>query len=295
VFAFSGFVGDLAGANAIDMEPGLASTSDAATAYRAGIRYFYCSASSVSAVNKNLSDAGVSRSLYKVISAHYIGEHICGPSTCGYPQADATQFTDAYLGRSLDCTVFDASFFGAAPSTNPWPLSVGSTGANVVIAQRGLNKWGYANPILLTDGNFGAKTQTAVEKAQTQRKLPVTGVVDETLWKALLTNPGPVAKFYGRPRNLSADAVSPATVDYNLAWSVPAPVAGVPAPTSYQVYVYDGVTDVAHLFQKEATVTTTKVGVNGLLHGHTYIIHVVAASNTEYVAKDVFANLTIKP
>jgi hypothetical protein len=225
-FAYSGFLSQLAGANAIDMEPGLAPTSDAAPAYHAGIRYFYTSASSVSAVNSNLAGAGISRSSYKIISAHYSGEHICGPSTCGYPQADATQFTDAYLGRSLDCTVFDAAFWGTPPPPPP---------------------------------------------------------------------PPPPAPFYGKPRNLSANVVIPPTKDYVLTWSVPAPVAGVPAPTAYQVYVYDGVADRVHLFQKEATVTTTKIGVNGLKHGHTYIVHIVAAGNTKYIGADIFATLTIKP
>jgi peptidoglycan hydrolase-like protein with peptidoglycan-binding domain len=299
-FAYSGIASQLSGADAIDMEPGLAPTSAASAAYKLGIRYFYTSASSVSSVNSYLSGAGISRSSYKIISAHYSGEHICGPSTCGYPQADATQFTDAYLGKSLDCTVFDASFFGAAPSTNPWPLSVGSTGANVVTAQKNLNKWGYASPALTTDGNFGALTQTAVEKAQTAHKLPVNGTVDETLWKILLGSPAtppppPQQPFYGRPGNLAAVAATPPTMDYVLTWSVPAPVAGVPAPTEYQVYVYDGVADVAHLFQKEATVTTTKLGVNGLKRGHTYIVHVVAAGVAKYVGADVFATLTIKP
>jgi Putative peptidoglycan binding domain len=195
-FAYSGFVTDLAGADAIDMEPGLASIASAAIAYRAGIRYFYCSAGSVSAAIGNLGGAGIARSSYKIISAHYSGEHICGPSTCGYPQADATQWTDAYLGRSLDCTVFDATFWGSAPVPpppgNPWPLALGSSGANVILAQRGLNKWRYASPLLVTDGNFGALTETAVKTAQAALKLPATGVVDETLWKDLLADPPPV-------------------------------------------------------------------------------------------------------
>jgi peptidoglycan hydrolase-like protein with peptidoglycan-binding domain len=298
-FAYSGYANALSGADAIDMEPGLAPTSDAPAAYKAGIRYFYTSASSVSSVNSYLSSAGISRSSYKIISAHYSGEHICGPSTCGYPQADATQFTDAYLGKSLDCTVFDAAFFGAAPSTNPWPLSVGSTGANVVTVQQGLNKWKYASPALVTDGNFGALTQAAVDKGQTAHSLPVTGVVDETLWKILLGTPPPPPPpsqpFYGVPRNLVAKAVTPPTTDYVLTWSVPAPVTGVPAPTSYQVYVYDGEANAAHLFQKMTTVTAAKIGINGLLHGHTYIVHVVADGNVKYVGADVFSTVELHP
>jgi peptidoglycan hydrolase-like protein with peptidoglycan-binding domain len=297
-FAFSGIASELSGADAIDMEPGLASTSDAAAAYRAGIRYFYASASSVAAVNSNLAASGIARSSYKILSAHYSGEHICGPSTCGYPQADATQWTDTYLGKSLDCTVFDATFFGSVtppPPANPWPLSAGSTGANVVIAQRGLNKWRYPKPLLVTDGVFGALTTAAVKTAQSARKLTVTGVIDETLWKDLLVNPAPPpALFYGKPRSLAAVAIAPQTTDYTLNWSAPAAVAGVPAPTSYAVYLYDGAADAAHLVKGyPVPVLTGKVTVKGLLHGHSYIVHVVPGGDAKYIGKDVFASLTI--
>jgi hypothetical protein len=113
------------GADAIDMEPGLASPSAFPAFYHAkggkGV-YGYGSASWVSQIVAAADGAGIARGSYKIVSAHYTGEHICGPSTCGYPQADATQFTDAYLGRSLDCTVFDASFFGVVPPVPPKPV-----------------------------------------------------------------------------------------------------------------------------------------------------------------------------
>jgi hypothetical protein len=165
-----------AGADAIDMEPGLASPSAFPAFYHAkGGKnvYGYGSASWVSQIVAAASAAGIPRSAYKIVSAHYIGEHICGPSTCGYPQADATQFTDTYLGRSLDCTVFDANFFaGSTPPPPPppagYPLKVGSTGALVKTTQTNLNKW--AKPIKLTkplvvDGAFGALTEAAVKLA----------------------------------------------------------------------------------------------------------------------------------
>ena len=103
------------GADGLDIEPGDAVPADAPAFYSGkggkGV-YFYGSASWVGAIVNAMSAAGVARSKYKIISAHYIGSHICAPSTCGYPQADATQFTDSYGGRSLDATLYTAGFFG---------------------------------------------------------------------------------------------------------------------------------------------------------------------------------------
>ena len=120
--------GDL-GADGLDIEPGDSVPADAPKFYNGkggkGV-YLYGSASWVAGIISTMTSAGISRDKYKIISAHYIGQHICGPSTCGYPQADATQFTDAYEGRSLDATLYTASFFGEpAVSTSPsWAVWV---------------------------------------------------------------------------------------------------------------------------------------------------------------------------
>jgi hypothetical protein len=114
------------GADAIDIEPGDASPSDAPGFFRNGGRYFYSSASTTQQVIDALDNAGIGRASYKLISAHYIGLHQCGPGTCGFPQADATQFTDTYAGRSLDCTVCSSSFFGTpVPPQVPSHRTVG--------------------------------------------------------------------------------------------------------------------------------------------------------------------------
>ena len=47
-----------------------------------------------------------------------------------------------------------------------FPLKNGSKGSNVVTLQKWLNDKGYASPKLVTDGIFGAKTETAVKKMQ---------------------------------------------------------------------------------------------------------------------------------
>jgi hypothetical protein len=47
-----------------------------------------------------------------------------------------------------------------------YPLKKGSKGSNVVVLQRWLNNNGYAEPKLVTDGIFGAKTESAVINMQ---------------------------------------------------------------------------------------------------------------------------------
>lgn len=47
-----------------------------------------------------------------------------------------------------------------------YPLKKGSKGSNVVTLQNWLNKNGYAEPNLIPDGDFGAKTETAVRNMQ---------------------------------------------------------------------------------------------------------------------------------
>lgn len=118
-FAYTGFISHLAGADALDIEPTLAVASDAPIAYRAGIRKFYMSASQTATVKSHLVGAGIDLATCKFISAHYSGPHICGPKTCGYPQADATQFTDRYMGRILDATLLGPDFWGAPVPTPP--------------------------------------------------------------------------------------------------------------------------------------------------------------------------------
>lgn len=259
---------------------------------------------------------GISRPGLYSDGSQYNSVRAAGGSSCSYWTANPTgQVVQTLPGRDAVQSVFGSAYDESwvlssfpwypggvtppPPPTNPWPLSNGSTGANVVTLQRGLNKWKYASPLLVTDGNFGALTEDAVKTAQAARKLPVTGVVDETLWKILLVNPvppPPPAKFYGKPRNLSADAVPAQTVNYDLAWSAPSPQLGVPVPTQYQVFVYENVADEAHIVEGyPAKIPAMRTTVVGLKHGQHYIVHVVAAGNTEYIGKDVFATLTLSP
>jgi len=114
--------GDL-GADGLDIEPGDSVPADAPKFYKGkGGKnvYFYGSASWITSIVNALSGAGIARDKYKIISAHYTGPHICGLASCGYPQADATQFTDTYQGRSLDATMYTSSFFEETAVTATW-------------------------------------------------------------------------------------------------------------------------------------------------------------------------------
>jgi hypothetical protein len=58
----------------------------------AGKPVIYCSAGDAGAVISAMSKYHIARDEYLLWLAHWIGYHICGPDTCGYPQADATQY-----------------------------------------------------------------------------------------------------------------------------------------------------------------------------------------------------------
>jgi hypothetical protein len=47
-----------------------------------------------------------------------------------------------------------------------YPLKKGAYGSNVLMLQKWLNNNGYASPKLVTDGSFGAKTESAVRNMQ---------------------------------------------------------------------------------------------------------------------------------
>lgn len=51
-------------------------------------------------------------------------------------------------------------------SVSSYPLKLNSKGSNVITLQKWLNDKGYASPKLVTDGIFGAKTESAVKTMQ---------------------------------------------------------------------------------------------------------------------------------
>jgi len=87
-------------AHVLDIEAGNASNADAPSWYRRhdhkryGKAIFYTSAGNVAALVSTLSAAGIKRKQYIIWSAHYTdSRHVCSPKVCGFPRAEATQFT----------------------------------------------------------------------------------------------------------------------------------------------------------------------------------------------------------
>lgn len=64
-------------------------------------------------------------------------------------------------------------------------LKSGDSGRMVEALQRTLNARIKPSPNISVDGDYGAETQTAVAKFQTQAKLKPTGIADATLWRHL--------------------------------------------------------------------------------------------------------------
>lgn len=115
-------------ADILDIEPGDASPPTGpvwSRKYKGSLPHpgLYTSASNIATVVSTMLDAGFSREQFLIQSAHFtFTEHICGPGTCGFPQADATQYADKGLkGENTDLNVFTDRFFGdpAPPKYDP--------------------------------------------------------------------------------------------------------------------------------------------------------------------------------
>jgi len=66
-----------------------------------------------------LSQAKIARSSVRLWSAHYgLGEHICGPGSCGAltTEADGTQWTSSARGLVLDQSELQSNFFTVSPT-----------------------------------------------------------------------------------------------------------------------------------------------------------------------------------
>jgi hypothetical protein len=115
-------------AECADIEDYLMSDSDApgfyhrARARGVAVPKLYRQASSAAGLIQVMASAGIGRGEYRIWSAHYEWQpHLCGHITCGYPQADATQWTSSALGRQLDQSLLTADFFGTpAPPPANW-------------------------------------------------------------------------------------------------------------------------------------------------------------------------------
>ena len=108
-------------ADALDVEPGASAPSDIPGWYARqvarGIQrpVIYASVSAMNdAILPLLRQAGIARTKTRLWSAHYgLGEHICGPGSCGALsiEADGTQWTSSALGLVLDQSLLLENFF----------------------------------------------------------------------------------------------------------------------------------------------------------------------------------------
>ena len=113
-------------ADALDVEPGASAPGDVPGWYdrqkKRGIQRpcVYASASTMAgSILPVLNQAKISRSQVRLWSAHYgVGEHICGPSSCGVVpiEVDGTQWTSNALGRDLDQSLLLENFFTTDPT-----------------------------------------------------------------------------------------------------------------------------------------------------------------------------------
>ncbi|MGH3281616.1 MAG: hypothetical protein ACRDNW_21105, partial [Trebonia sp.] len=114
-------------ADALDVEPGAAAPSDVpgwhARQVARGVQrpVVYASVSTMNdEVLPVLSRAGITRAKARLWTAHYgLGEHICGPSSCGAlgVNADGTQWTSSAMGRVLDQSLLAGDFFTITPDS----------------------------------------------------------------------------------------------------------------------------------------------------------------------------------
>ena len=115
-------------ADALDVEPGASEPADIPAWYARqvarGIRrpVIYASASAMNDdVLPVLSQARIGRASTRLWTAHYgLGEHICGPASCGALSidADGTQWTSSAMGLVLDQSLLVADFF-TGTTNNP--------------------------------------------------------------------------------------------------------------------------------------------------------------------------------
>jgi hypothetical protein len=157
----------------------------------------YTSAFNMLSMQMSMRANGIDRSAYRLWSAHYTGvAHFCGPTTCGFglTQADATQFTDKALGRSLDESIISDGFFhDTAPALNP------VTGLNVIVR-------GFTGADLAWDHN-GATSYTVKSYRARSGRLKETQVVTTNSARVHRLRPWPPTSYIVRVRAEPGDSV----------------------------------------------------------------------------------------
>lgn len=168
-----------ADADCLDMESGAASVEDAPSWWQRQrtrglhLPVLYTEASQLSALENAMHESGVSRTEYRLWSAHYTVEHFCGPGTCGYglSPANGTQWTEAALSRNLDQSTLEDSFFADAKPYEPVEIRHGFW-RQVADGTESLTEWAHkrhqlarivAHHTLRTDSPINARNRKRFE------------------------------------------------------------------------------------------------------------------------------------
>lgn len=190
----------------MDVEPGDATPAQSATYVKmrhgAGIArpIIYSSASNTNECRRSLDDAGLPRSSYRLMSAHYgVGPHICGnPGTnCGYEiDVDGTQWIDH---GDWDESLLRDNFLDSAgpppipppgPTVPPYmyplfcpPIRQTPCGRQwqQKMRDRGWN--------ITVDGWYGNQSKAICMAFQKEKGARVDGIVGPTTWNLTWTSP----------------------------------------------------------------------------------------------------------
>ena len=167
----------------------------------------YASVSTMeSAVRPVVAALPGARAAVRLWTAHYgLGEHICGPSSCGQlsVDADGTQWTSSALGRILDQSLLAADFFGTPAPVQTWEdklmasiavIAKGSANTRAVENWQGL-LLGHGYDLGTSgvrkngvDGVFGAATDNATRAFQAAARITVDGKVGPQTYTAALAS-----------------------------------------------------------------------------------------------------------
>jgi peptidoglycan hydrolase-like protein with peptidoglycan-binding domain len=201
-------------ADALDVESGAARPSDIPGWYarqrRRGIARpcIYANTSTMQAsVIPVIQAVPVIRTAIRLWTAHYDGEHICGPRSCRQLSidADGTQWTDGAMGLTLDQSLLLENFFGTLP---PVPEFAEFDMSKLPVLKQGdSDKPGQFWPVrrlqslmaltgkingipaaqVSADGVFGPATAAGVRAVQAHYGIAQDGTVGAQTWGVLLT------------------------------------------------------------------------------------------------------------
>ena len=152
----------------------------------------YCSAAAAGDV---IDAARATRGSYLLWTAHYTGvEHICGPGTCGFPQADGTQWlnTPGYDQSLLSAAFYPPPVVPDPPPAPPAPqpvedpdmfMEVWYTATGQYLVTTGQN--GLTAVHLPAPGDGTLLTNKTVNPA-TGKPLPYVGPYSDTFVQSLI-------------------------------------------------------------------------------------------------------------